>query len=99
MPHPKTVKGQRRRNFNSPGSNYPVLKKEQLMKNEKGKIVSAKKHALGKELWENLETYGPKGWNQACSEASEKLGYWPVPIRKGTEFYKLTKNIYKKMQD
>ena len=92
-PPPRTLKGQKRNNYFRNG-NCPTLKKNQLLENKRAQIVSKKKHNVGLKLWENMDTRGPKGWNQACTEASKELGYWPVPIKKGTEFYELARQIY-----
>ena len=89
----KSVKARRRANY-SENDSCKVLKKEQLIKTKRNTIVSKKKHIIGKENWKNMDTYGPKGWMAACKEASKLLGYWPVPIKKGTPFYITARKIY-----
>lgn len=70
------------------------LPKDELTKNKRGEIVSKQKHSQTKERYEKLDLDGPKGWMLACKQASDILGFWPVPIRKGTEFYKLSKKLF-----
>ena len=78
----KKVKFHRVRKDGSKGT----LKKSQLTKSKSGKVVSKKKQALGKK----------NPWIKAVSKARRQLkikGF--VPVKKGTELYKLAKKMYK----
>lgn len=88
-----TTKKRRRRVWKGDG-NCKGLSKDELTQNKRGNIVSKQKHAQTKERYEKLDLYGPKGWTLACKQASDILGFWPVPIRKETEFYKLSKKLF-----
>jgi|EP00966_Prymnesium_polylepis_P190317 hypothetical protein len=77
----------------TPGGNT----KKDIMYNKEGSAVSKAKHKVGKRIYAEMGNDGIKGWNKACKKASEDLGYWPVPIKKRTEFYKLAKQYYDDM--
>ncbi len=70
------------------------LKKQDLTYNSRDRVVSKEKHKLGKTLYKEMGNEGLKGWNKACEMASDELGYWPVPIKKRTKFYKLAKSNF-----
>jgi hypothetical protein len=61
-----------------------------LMKNKKGKVVSAKKSALGQKVYEkNLQA-----WVTACTKARKELGLTGfVAVKKGSEFYTRAKAL------
>ena len=62
------------------------LKKSALMKSKSGKIVSAKKSALGKK----------SKWIAAVTKARKALGVKGfVAIKKGSALYKKAKSFYK----
>merc|ERR1719265_1066997 len=62
------------------------LKKSSLMKSKSGKIVSAKKSALGKK----------NKWIAAVNKARKALGVKGfVVIKKGSALYKKAKSLYK----
>ncbi|CAE8639017.1 unnamed protein product [Polarella glacialis] len=66
------------------------LKKSDLMKSKKGKIVSRKASANGKKAYAHI-----KAWTTACQKARKDLGIKGfVAIKKGTAFYKAAKAIY-----
>ena len=93
----KTTKGKRRRVWNS---DKPCngLKKSSLHENKRGSIVSKAKHQSATELYNQLDLHGPKGWMLACKEAQSELGYWPVPIKKGTKFYNLAHKNWEQLK-
>ena len=62
-----------------------------MKENKSGKIVSKLASSSAKKNYNRQGDTGPKGWTSACKQAAQDLGYWPVPIQKGTEFYKLAK--------
>lgn len=95
---PNTVKGKRRRNFYDTESACPGLTKTQLHKNKRNQIVSKRKHAIGVEIFKDPNS-GPKNWNIACKEAFKELGYWPVPIKKATEFHVMATHFYEEILD
>lgn len=68
-----------------------------LKENKRGKIVSVSASSAAKNNYNKQGNDGPKGWTTACKYAANDLGYWPVPIKKGTEFYKLAKSYYQEM--
>ena len=70
-----------------------------LKENKRRSIVSISASSAAKNNYKKQGNSGPKGWMKACKHASEDLGYWPVPIEKGTEFYKLAKEYHKDMMD
>ena len=78
------------RRSETPGGNRP----RNLRWNSKGAAVSKKKSQNAKKLFSELGLKGPKGWTKACAMASTKLGYHPVPVKKGTEFYQVAKKIH-----
>merc|ERR1712070_194683 len=66
------------------------LKKSDLMKNKKGRVVTKKQHAAGKKAFKLI-----KGWLDACLKAKKELGLKGfVPIKKGSALYKKAKEIY-----
>merc|ERR1711869_63263 len=69
---------------------YTGLKKSDLMKNKKGKVVTRKQHAAGKKAFKLI-----KGWCDACQKAKKELGLKGfVAIKKGSALYKKAKEIY-----
>jgi hypothetical protein len=93
----KTVKGKRRRVWNGEES-CNGLQKASLVENKRGTIVSKTKHKSAKELYNQLDLHGPKGWMLACKEAQSDLGYWPVPIKRGTKFYNHAHEIWNQLK-
>lgn len=87
-------KKQQRRSVLKHGANCKGLKASQLVVNKRGTVVSSIKRTQGSERYNQLNIDGPKGWNDACKETRNLLGYWPVPIKKGTEFYDMAKKIF-----
>ena len=73
------------------------LSANHLKENKRGKIVSISASSAAKKNYNKQGKDGPKGWTTACKHAANDLGYWPVPIKKGTEFYKLAKSYYQEM--
>merc|ERR1719146_218833 len=68
------------------------LKKTDLMKNKRGKIVSKKAHASALKRYSNV-----KGWTAAVQKARKALGVKGfVAIKKGTPLYKKAKELYGK---
>jgi hypothetical protein len=74
------------------------LTRGDLTVNKDGRVVSRRASANAKKKYNRLGNDGPKGWILACREASKILGDWPVPVRKGTKFYKLAKEIHNEMR-
>merc|ERR1711964_675440 len=61
------------------------LKKSDLMRNKRGKVVSKKHHATGGKRYSNI-----KGWIAAVQKARSQLGIKGFcAIKKGTALYKL----------
>ena len=75
------------------------LTKDHLKENKRGRVVSVAASSAAKKNYNKQGNRGPKGWMTACKHASKDLGYWPVPVKKGTEFYKLAKQYHKNMMD
>merc|ERR1712023_56798 len=68
------------------------LKKTDLMKNKRGKIVSKKQHASALKRYSNV-----KGWIQAVQKARKALGVKGfAAIKKGSPLYKKAKELYGK---
>merc|ERR1711972_114664 len=66
------------------------LKKSDLTKNKRGKVVSRSSSAHGKKAYKNI-----KAWTDACQKARKELGIKGfVAIKKGTPFYKAAKAHY-----
>merc|ERR1719160_1215967 len=66
------------------------LKKSDLIKNKRGKIVTKKQVAAGKKAYANI-----KGWTVACQKARKALGVKGfVAIKKGSALYKKAKELY-----
>merc|ERR1712220_46019 len=66
------------------------LKKGDLVKSKRGKVVSRKSSAAGKKAYKNI-----KAWTDACQKARKELGIKGfVAIKKGTPFYKAAKAHY-----
>merc|ERR1719313_3171319 len=66
------------------------LKKSDLMKSKTGKIVSKKKHAVGKKCYSYI-----KGWSDAVQKARKELGVKGfVALKKSSELYKKAKEFY-----
>merc|ERR1711879_241903 len=66
------------------------LKKGDLVKSKRGKVVSKKSSAAGKKAYKHI-----KAWTDACQKARKELsikGF--VAIKKGTPFYKAAKAHY-----
>ncbi|CAE8636196.1 unnamed protein product [Polarella glacialis] len=89
----KIAKGKLARNVVFKGGKEKTatgLKKSDLMKSKKGKIVSRKASANGKKAYTHI-----KAWTTACQKARKDLGIKGfVAIKKGTAFYKAAKAIY-----
>ena len=73
------------------------LNASDLKENKSGKIVSRKASSAAKKNFNAQGVDGPKGWNLACRQAANDLGHWPVPIKKGTQFYNLAKKYHNQM--
>merc|ERR1719240_2360390 len=68
------------------------LKKSDLMKNKRGRIVSKKAHASAKKRFSNVS-----GWVKAVQQARKALGVKGfAAIKKGSPLYKKAKELYKK---
>lgn len=78
----------------TPGGNT----KKDLTFNSRDRVVSKEKHKLGKALYKEMGDEGLKGWNKACEMAADELGYWQVPIKKRTKFYKLAKENFEELK-
>merc|ERR1719334_319560 len=66
------------------------LKKGDLVKSKRGKVVSKKSSAHGKKAYKHI-----KAWTEACQKARKELGIKGfVAIKKGTPFYKAAKAHY-----
>merc|ERR1719273_1321325 len=64
--------------------------KNDLCINKRGKVVSKKAMLHGKKAFKGLQ-----GWMKATKAARKQLGIQGfVPCKKGTQFYKLSKQIY-----
>merc|ERR1711979_109116 len=66
------------------------LKKTDLVKSKRGKVVSKKSSAAGKKAYKHI-----KAWTEAVQKARKELsikGF--VAIKKGTPFYKAAKAHY-----
>ena len=72
------------------------LRRKDLMKNDKGKIVSKKQHKRGRSVFKNN---GLKLWNQAVREAGymKKGDNRKIP-RKDTPGHKKITKIYKRLK-
>lgn len=91
---PKTLAGKRRAIMNGTYSGTS-LKASDLKENRNGKIVSKKASASSKRQYKaSSPKKGLKGWAKACKKAEAELGYWPVPITKGSQFYKTAKKHF-----
>merc|ERR1719146_517457 len=70
------------------------LKKTDLMKNKRGKIVSKKAHAVALKRYANI-----KGWTTAVSKARKALGVKGFQaVKKGSPLYKKAKELYGREQ-
>merc|ERR1719160_2321454 len=68
------------------------LKKNDLMKNSKGRIVSKKASAASKKMYASGKTI--KKWTDAVGKARKAMGLKGfVPIRKGTPLYSKAKSL------
>merc|ERR1719490_699751 len=68
------------------------LKKSDLIKSKKGKIVSKKSSAAGKKAYARI-----KGWTIAVQKAKKELGLKGfIAIKKGTPVYRAAKAHYGK---
>merc|ERR1719214_235575 len=66
------------------------LTKGDLVKNKRGKIVTKKQVAAGKQAYANI-----KGWTTAVQKARKVLGIKGfVAIKKGSDLYKKAKELY-----
>merc|ERR1712146_337011 len=66
------------------------LKKTDLMKNKRGRIVSKKVHAAGLRKYANI-----KGWTTAVQKARKALNVQGFQaVKKGTPLYKKAKELY-----
>ncbi|CAK9012652.1 unnamed protein product [Durusdinium trenchii] len=73
---------------------YTGLKKSDLMKNKRGKIVTKKSHAAAKKNYKNIS-----GWTKACQQARKELGikgFCPVggKTAQGKALYAKVKSLY-----
>ena len=94
---PKTLAGKRRAIYNGTYVGT-TLNADDLTENTYGKIVSVRASQAAKKKYKSSSpTSGPKGWIKACKKASKELGFWPVPLKKGTKFYNLAKKYYDAM--
>ena len=94
---PRTLSGKRRGILNGT-YNGTTLSSGDLMENTYGRVVSKKASIASKKKYKNSSpTSGPKGWISACKKAQKKLGYWPAPITKDSEFYKVARKYYDEM--
>eukprot|EP00416_Gambierdiscus_australes_P034074 CAMPEP_0171102308 /NCGR_PEP_ID=MMETSP0766_2-20121228/57444_1 /TAXON_ID=439317 /ORGANISM="Gambierdiscus australes, Strain CAWD 149" /LENGTH=393 /DNA_ID=CAMNT_0011562559 /DNA_START=75 /DNA_END=1256 /DNA_ORIENTATION=+ len=66
------------------------LKKEDLVINKRGKVVSKKRSERGNSIYDRV-----KPWIEACNKARAELGItgW-VNVKKGSELYNKAKEIY-----
>merc|ERR1719191_477436 len=65
------------------------LKKSDLMKNKRGKIVSKKSAAAGKKAYKNIQA-----WTAAVAKARKALGLKGfTAVKKGTPLYTKTKSF------
>ena len=68
------------------------MKKSDLQKSKRGKIVSKKRSAAGKKAYARL-----KGWTVAVTVARKALGLTGfVAVKKGTPLYRKAKELYAK---
>ena len=72
---------------------------DHLKENKRGRVVSVAASSAAKKNYNKQGNHGPKGWMNACKHAADDLGYWPVPVKKGTDFYNLAKKYHKDMMD
>merc|ERR1712176_121542 len=83
--HAKSTVWQNRKEKTSSG-----LKKEDLKKNNDGKIVTKKKSAQGRAQFANVAQ-----WIGACKQARQELGLTGfVAVKKGTPLYEKAKELY-----
>merc|ERR1719456_2237129 len=97
----KVIKGKRRSQIGTKRQVFSGMKRKtkwgmkqsDLMKNKSGKVVSKKKAAQGKLVFQtNLSK-----WVTACSKARRELGLVGfVPIKKGSAFYSKVKELLEK---
>lgn len=68
------------------------LTKSALMLNASGKVVSKKKHSLGKNAYSNI-----RGWTNAYMKARAELGVCGFTLlHKGSSIYEKTREIYQR---
>merc|ERR1719193_2427163 len=68
------------------------LMKKDLCVNKRGKVVSRRSLLSGKRSFKKIQ-----GWLNACKIARKQLGLTGfVACKKGTRYYKVTKEIYSK---
>ena len=94
----KTTAGIRRAVFEgrlekTPGS----LRNNDLKENNTGKIVSKAASLAAKKNYRTQGMNGPKGWVEACKRASDVLGYWETPMKKGSKFHRLALKHFKEL--
>merc|ERR1719171_2494867 len=66
------------------------LKKSDIIKSTKGKVVTKKAHAAGKKAYKNI-----KGWIEAVQKARKELGVKGfMAVKKGSALYKKAKEFY-----
>jgi len=66
------------------------LKKEHLMLNKEGKVVSKRSHAAGVKSFQRI-----KAWMTACNQARSELGIVGFsPVKNGTPFYAKALELY-----
>eukprot|EP00928_Gymnodinium_smaydae_P010968 TRINITY_DN1411_c0_g4_i1.p1 TRINITY_DN1411_c0_g4~~TRINITY_DN1411_c0_g4_i1.p1 ORF type:complete len:400 (+),score=107.88 TRINITY_DN1411_c0_g4_i1:107-1306(+) len=89
----KIARGKRARSAVWKGSKEKTgtgLKKEDLKKNKDGKLVSAKKSALGRAHFKHIAK-----WVSACKEARKALGLTGFQaVKKGSALYDKAKELY-----
>merc|ERR1712217_473233 len=90
-----SIRGTRRQVFRGVREKVKTTgqKKNELMKNKRGRIISKKAHANGKRAFKQN---GLGKWQKAFMEARKNLGLTGfVACKKGSKFYKEAMRIYK----
>merc|ERR1712050_151864 len=89
----KNVVGSKRQVFNGTRERTSgYLKKDNVFKNKRGKIVSKKANAHGKRMYKK----GLQKWTTAFMKARKSLNVKGFkPCKKGTQMYKETMKFYK----
>lgn len=73
--------------------------REGLKYNSRGRAVYAAQSKIAKKRANALGDQGPQGWTKAMARAAEDLGYWDVPVRKNTPFYKRAKKHFERIKN